>query len=105
MTKNGWRSASRSNERTCGGENLGAWFRTIVARVSLNMLRARRAKHEEPVERIPDPLVSPPDETDPSGRPSAVLGFTITGGRIVEINVLSDPRRLSELDLSRIESG
>jgi RNA polymerase sigma factor (sigma-70 family) len=29
--------------------NLGGWLTTVVARVSLNMLRARRHRHEEPV--------------------------------------------------------
>src|SRR5260370_12875481 len=30
-------------------ENLGGWLTTVVARVSLNMLRARRYRREEPV--------------------------------------------------------
>jgi len=30
-------------------ENLGGWLTTVVARVSLNMLRARKHRHEEPV--------------------------------------------------------
>jgi RNA polymerase sigma factor (sigma-70 family) len=30
-------------------ENLGGWLTTVVARVSLNMLRSRRLRHEEPV--------------------------------------------------------
>ena len=30
-------------------ENLGGWLTTVVARVSLNMLRSRRHRHEEPV--------------------------------------------------------
>ena len=30
-------------------ENLGAWLTTVVARVSLNMLRSRRHRNEEPV--------------------------------------------------------
>jgi RNA polymerase sigma factor (sigma-70 family) len=40
----------------------------------------------------------------PDGRLFAVGGFTIAGGRIVEINILADPERLSRLDLSDIES-
>jgi hypothetical protein len=32
------------------------------------------------------------------GRMVAVLGFTITHGRIVAIDVLADPERLSRLD-------
>jgi RNA polymerase sigma factor (sigma-70 family) len=38
----------------------------------------------------------------PDGRPFAVLGFTIVGGRIVEVDILADPERLSRLDLSAI---
>jgi hypothetical protein len=34
----------------------------------------------------------------------SVLGFTVAGGKIVEINILADPERLSRLDLSAIES-
>src|SRR5437016_13089321 len=30
-------------------ENLGGWLTTVVARVSLNMLRSRRRRREEPV--------------------------------------------------------
>src|ERR1700689_2666709 len=30
-------------------ENLGGWLTTVVARISLNMLRSRRHRNEEPV--------------------------------------------------------
>jgi ketosteroid isomerase-like protein len=36
----------------------------------------------------------------PGGQLVAVMGFTITGGRIVEIDVLADPARLRRLDLA-----
>jgi RNA polymerase sigma factor (sigma-70 family) len=32
-----------------GVDNLGGWLTTVVARISLNMLRSRRYRHEEPV--------------------------------------------------------
>jgi RNA polymerase sigma-70 factor (ECF subfamily) len=35
----------------------------------------------------------------PAGRPSAVMAFTVAGGRIVEIDILSDPVRLEGLGL------
>jgi len=35
----------------------------------------------------------------PGGRPYAVMGFTITRGKIVEIDILADPARLRQLDL------
>jgi len=39
----------------------------------------------------------------PDGRLFAVIGFTIAGGRVVEMDILADPERLSRLDWSAIE--
>jgi RNA polymerase sigma factor (sigma-70 family) len=39
----------------------------------------------------------------PGGRPFAVLGFTVRDGRIVEIDVLADPARLRQLDLTVLD--
>ena len=36
----------------------------------------------------------------PDGRPFSVMGFTVRKGKIVQIDVLSDPARLSRLDLT-----
>jgi hypothetical protein len=36
----------------------------------------------------------------PGGRPHVVFGFTITRGKIVEIDLLADPERLHQLDLA-----
>jgi RNA polymerase sigma factor (sigma-70 family) len=36
----------------------------------------------------------------PGGRPRVVFGFTITGGKIVAIEMLADPERLRQLDLA-----
>jgi RNA polymerase sigma-70 factor (ECF subfamily) len=37
------------------------------------------------------------------GEPVSVMGFTITGGLIVEIDVLADPERLRRLDLAVLD--
>jgi len=39
----------------------------------------------------------------PRGRPVAVAGFTVARGRIVEIDLLADPARLRELDLTVLD--
>jgi RNA polymerase sigma-70 factor (ECF subfamily) len=39
----------------------------------------------------------------PRGRPVAVAGFTVAHGKIVEIDLLADPDRLRELDLTVLE--
>jgi RNA polymerase sigma-70 factor (ECF subfamily) len=36
------------------------------------------------------------------GQPVAVMGFTVSGGKIVEINSITDPERIRHLDLSVI---
>ena len=47
-------------------DNVDAWLTTVVARICLNMLRARRARHEEDLlERLPDPIIDPPGDFDP----------------------------------------
>jgi RNA polymerase sigma-70 factor, ECF subfamily len=39
----------------------------------------------------------------PSGRPLAVIGFTVRAGRIVEVDILADPARLRQLDLTALD--
>jgi hypothetical protein len=34
------------------------------------------------------------------GRPVSIMGFTVTDGKIVEIDSLVDPERLAQLDLT-----
>src|SRR3954454_9800255 len=47
-------------------DNLGAWLTTIVARICLNVLRARRTRPGGPFDaRPPDPVVSDADRSSP----------------------------------------
>ena len=39
----------------------------------------------------------------PDGRPFSVMGFTDRGGKVVEIDVIADPERLSRLDLALLD--
>jgi RNA polymerase sigma-70 factor, ECF subfamily len=39
----------------------------------------------------------------PDGRLFSVIGFTIAGGKVVEMDILADPDRLNRLDLSAVE--
>ena len=39
----------------------------------------------------------------PDGRVLSVIGFTIAGGKVVEMDILADPDRISRLDLSAVE--
>jgi ketosteroid isomerase-like protein len=38
------------------------------------------------------------------GRPFSVSGFTVRGGRIVEMDILADPERVARLDLTILEN-
>jgi RNA polymerase sigma factor (sigma-70 family) len=59
-----WLRLSRSETQTI--ENLGGWLTTVVARVCLDMLRARKLRNEQPVGlRVPDPIVSRDGHIDP----------------------------------------
>src|SRR2546428_1532671 len=59
-----WLRLSRAD--TSEVQNLGGWLTTVVGRVSLNMLRSRKARREEPLgPHIPDPIVSLADGTGP----------------------------------------
>lgn len=47
-------------------ENLGGWLTTVVGRICLNVLRARRTRREEPLLlHMPDPVVCREDDVDP----------------------------------------
>jgi RNA polymerase sigma factor (sigma-70 family) len=47
-------------------DNLGGWLTTVVARVCLDMLRARAWRGEQPLDpRLPDPVVDPSEGLDP----------------------------------------
>jgi RNA polymerase sigma-70 factor, ECF subfamily len=55
-----------------GVDNLGAWLTTVVARVSLNMLRARRHRAEEPLAKPwPDGRLASGHAARPDGFPAA----------------------------------
>jgi hypothetical protein len=38
----------------------------------------------------------------PGGRPRVVFTFTVTGGRIVRVDLLADPERLARLELAEL---
>jgi hypothetical protein len=39
----------------------------------------------------------------PRGEPFSVMGFTVVGGKIVEIDAITDPARLRALDLAVLD--
>ncbi len=110
--------------------NLGGWLTTVVARVAAMLdpdvvLRADRAAVQAgaagevhgaqavadtftgraqaarlaPVNGVPGLVWAP------AGKPRAVFGFTITGGKIAAIDLLADPERVRRLDVAMLTAG
>jgi RNA polymerase sigma factor (sigma-70 family) len=75
-------------------ENLGGWLTTVVARVSLNMLRSRRSRREEPLGvRMPEPIVDRADGPDPEHE--ALLADSVGLALLVVLETLNPAERLA----------
>jgi RNA polymerase sigma factor (sigma-70 family) len=75
-------------------EDLGAWLTTVVARVSLNVLRSRRTRREEPLGvHVPDPIVDRAQGTDPEHE--ALLADAVGLALLVVLQTLAPAERLA----------
>jgi RNA polymerase sigma-70 factor (ECF subfamily) len=75
-------------------DNLGGWLTTIVARVCLNMLRARRTRREASLEtHLPDPVVSPQDGMDPEQE--VLLADSVGLAMLVVLDSLTPAERVA----------
>jgi RNA polymerase sigma-70 factor (ECF subfamily) len=74
-------------------ENLDGWLTTVVARVSLNMLRSRRTRREEPLVRLPEPIIDRADGVDPEHE--ALLADSVGLAMLVVLETLSPPERVA----------
>ena len=87
-----WLRVSRADATEV--ENLGAWLTTIVARVSLNLLRSRDTRREALLEvHVPDPVIDPADGTDPEHE--ALLADSVGLALLVVLETLTPPERLA----------
>jgi RNA polymerase sigma factor (sigma-70 family) len=87
-----WLRLSRTDANAI--ENLDGWLTTVVARVSLNMLRARNVRGEEPLGvRVPEPIVDRADGIDPEHE--ALLADSVGLALLVVLETLSPPERLA----------
>jgi RNA polymerase sigma-70 factor (ECF subfamily) len=87
-----WLRVSRSDAGEV--ENLGGWLTTVVARVSLNLLRSRERRREEPLGlRVPDPIVGPAEGGDPEHE--ALLADSVGLALMVVLDSLSPDERLA----------
>jgi RNA polymerase sigma-70 factor (ECF subfamily) len=86
-----WLRLNRTDAK--GVDNLGAWLTTVVARISLNMLRSRRARREQPHDGLPDLVIDRADGMDPEHE--ALLADSVGLALLVVLEELSPPERLA----------
>jgi RNA polymerase sigma-70 factor (ECF subfamily) len=84
-----WLRLSRADGDAIG--NLGGWLTTVVGRVCIDMLRARRARHED---HTPEPIVADDDgHTDPERE--ALLADSVGLALLVVLETLTPAERLA----------
>ncbi|HVG99630.1 MAG TPA: RNA polymerase sigma factor SigJ [Miltoncostaeaceae bacterium] len=87
-----WLRLSRSNPAEIN--DLRAWLTTVVARVSLDMLRSRKSRGEEFLgPHVPEPIVSRADGVDPEYE--ALLADSVGLALLVVLETLAPPERLA----------
>jgi RNA polymerase sigma factor (sigma-70 family) len=87
-----WLRASRADGTAI--ENVRGWLTTIVARVSLNMLRSRRTHPEESLgAHLPDPIVTGEGSLQPEEE--AMLADSVGLALLVVLDTLAPAERLA----------
>jgi RNA polymerase sigma factor (sigma-70 family) len=87
-----WLRLSRSDAAAV--ENLRGWLTTVVGRVCLDMLRARRARREDYAGSwLPEPIVADDDSADPEHE--ALLADSVGLALLVVLEALTPAERLA----------
>ena len=87
-----WLRLNRSE--TSQVENMRGWLTTVVARVCLDLLRARRARREDHFDgELPEPLVTLPRENGPDDE--AILADSVGLALLVVLDTLTPAERLA----------
>ena len=87
-----WLRLSRADAAAI--DNLGGWLTTVVGRVCLDLLRARRTRREQPLgDRMPEPIVDAEAGVDPEHE--ALLADSIGLALLVVLETLSPAERLA----------
>jgi RNA polymerase sigma-70 factor (ECF subfamily) len=86
-----WLRLNRS--RDAEPDNLGAWLTTVVARISLDMLRAHRRRRESLLSGLPEPVVELGGEGDPEHE--ALLADSVGLALLVVLETLTPAERLA----------
>lgn len=84
-----WLRLSRSETTEVG--NLGGWLTTVVARICLDALRARKSRREEPLDpHVPEPIVSQGNSDQ-----EAMMADSVGAALLVVLETLAPAERLA----------
>ena len=87
-------SWARLDRRDPGNDDLRGWLTVVVGRICLDMLRARRSRHERYAGTwLPEPVVSPANEDDPEG--DVVLANSVGLALLIVLETLTPAERLA----------
>src|SRR3954470_13066358 len=78
-------------------DNIGGWLTTVVSRVCLSMLDARKRRREEALEagRLPDPIVTLADDAAPDPESEALAADAVGAALVVVLETLQPAERLA----------
>src|SRR5438093_9606987 len=88
-----WLRLDRS--RTDEIDNLGAWLTTVVGRVCLDMLRARRTREEHAGTWLPEPVVTVDLDSAADPEQEAALADSVGLALLVVLDTLAPAERLA----------
>jgi RNA polymerase sigma-70 factor (ECF subfamily) len=86
-----WLRLGRSDASEIG--NLGGWLTTVVARICLDMLRARKARREEALETGPEPVAN--DDAETRLQQEAELADSVGLALLVVLQTLGPAERIA----------
>src|SRR3954471_23679712 len=78
-------------------DNIGGWLTTVVSRVCLSMLDARKRRREDALQagRLPDPIVTRADDTAPDPEAEALAADAVGAALLVVLEMLQPAERLA----------
>ena len=90
-----WIRADRAD--TSDVDNIGGWLTTVVSRVCLTMLDARKRRREEALEagRLPDPVITRADAVAPNPEGEALAADAVGAALLVVLETLPPAERLA----------
>jgi RNA polymerase sigma factor (sigma-70 family) len=92
IVQEAWLRLSRSDAASV--ENMRGWLTTVVARLSLDALRRRKARREDSADAwLPDPIISRQDGVDPEQE--ALLADSVGLALLVVLETLTPSERLA----------